>query len=390
MSYAPANFGGASVPFPQRPAQQQSQPQQSGWQGNFFGMQNHSQQQVQQAQSQWQAQFQTQQPISLLPQGQGVGGSQARMMPINQVRQSEVEQVHPAYQAQMEAERRRQEQIRQEKLRKQLKQPHILLYSSHCKHCKNFFDRIQMSERYRPIFKYFCVDIQPSTGRRPKLPSSVVSVPTIIINRTIYVGEKSFEWMAKAMKDDPSIPSGGGSDALEVDVEPSAYIPLEMGNWSDSYEMIGSEEALRSFFVPIDKRKNPLVEHIITPEETGENTRSISDLERERSQGVYVEPQADSRGIQSTLSLPRMQEEKVDSMYNDYLNSRNRQFSQGGNKAPKEIDFSKLGPLQKGLQGMENKYGKEDKSKALESDFERLMAIRNRDNKKMEKKLRPI
>lgn len=201
--------------------------------------------------------------------------------------------------------------------------------------------------------------------------------------------------MAKAMKDDPSFSGEGGGqgsgDALEVDVVPSAYIPLEMGNWSDSYEMIGSEEALRSFFVPLGKKAMPLVEHIVTPEETGEGgTKSISDLERERSQGVQISRPNES--LQSTLSLPKMQESKVDSMYSDYLNSRDRQFSpnQGGNRAPKEIDFSKLGPLQKGLQGMENKYGKEDKSKALESDFERLMAIRNRDNKKMESKHRPI
>jgi len=320
---------------------------------------------------------------------------------------SEVEQVHPSVIARQEELKKKQavqvEHERKVRLQKQLRTPHVLFYSSQCPHCKEFFERVQHSERYRPIFKYFCVDVRRETGRRPRLPSFIQSVPTIIVDTTIYVGKGAFEWMSRAMKDTDE--ESHNHETSELDSVPSGYIPLEMNNWSDSYELLEDAKIVQeSFFVPIDKRQMPMVEEIITPQEDGKGMHnSMDEYERERNQGIDQGNGSGRNGDRGGnggggIEVPDMIDtRRADTDYEKVLARRNQDYNHVPSK-PAEIDFTKLGPSFSGSgggnnggnDGRGNGYStKSERGKNLETDYEKLMAVRNRDTKKIERRRQP-
>jgi hypothetical protein len=382
MDYSPVNFGSSILnDGPYASVNQREQlPQGGGFDYGILSMQQQQQQQqsspshhqpqqhqwqhqqpsqYQMMQGQTQAQYQSQ-PTSVLP-------------PQYRPRPHEM-QLHPSEIEEMRKERERKERERQMQLRNLLTKPHVLFYSKQCGHCKEFFERIQHSDRYRLIFKYFCVDVRLETQRRPTLPSFIKSVPTIIVDRTVYVGKNAFEWMAKAMKDTED--EKHNYDTAELDSEPSGFIPLEMNNWSDSYELLEDSKLVSdSFFVKLDSKKRFLVEHIITPEETGENTRSISDYqqERDRDNGRQQQPPQKNQYGGGGVEFPEMREtRKIDSDYEQALAMRNADYR--NNARPADIES----PRQT----------KEDNSRDCTKAFEKLMATRQKDDKKIGRKRR--
>jgi hypothetical protein len=178
---------------------------------------------------------------------------------------------------------------------------HILLYSSYCQHCANFYDILSQNPELNDSFEKLSIDYDIHTKRRPQefydiqqqLNFKIEEVPTIIVNSGEYVlaGEEAFKWLEYTI-----------SQANQPkEVEALAFNPNEMCGFSDCYARYGSTEmtdaSQQSF-----KFINAPNEKIDTPQEEVDKSESqpVPTLKRAPPQrqmkfGGQSQPQTQSR-----------------------------------------------------------------------------------------------
>ena len=299
--YAPVDFGNQNQGQNQRQMQQMQQ------------MQQQRQMQQQQQAAIRQAQIRQQQ----LQQQAAAQQAALRQQQIQQ-------QAALAQQAQMRAQQQQARQAQSSNQKQQKNQTHIFFYSVNCGHCKNFFERIQRSEKYRMLFRYFSVDPKGPGMKRPPLPSFIKEVPTVVIGRNIYIGEGAFEWLDST------------NNEQEKEIGPQAYIPSEMSNWSDSYEFLDGNQVSQMFKNPYKIEDVSLKETEPEPEE-----RSYSNYVKQRNN--IGAPQKKENFTQESFRAPSEMinsEKNVEKNYRKYKKNRMLEKKLRKEKGkPKEIDF---------------------------------------------------
>uniref|UniRef100_A0A6C0E0I4 Thioredoxin domain-containing protein n=1 Tax=viral metagenome TaxID=1070528 RepID=A0A6C0E0I4_9ZZZZ len=116
----------------------------------------------------------------------------------------------------------------------------ILFYSNFCKHSKNFIHTLSQNSKLYEDFIRINIDVDPQTRSRPRLfydiqnalQYKIEEVPTIIVNKAEYVlsGKDAFQWLEDQMQ-----------PVVQMEKEVSAFNPIEMGGFSDTYAMCGSK-----------------------------------------------------------------------------------------------------------------------------------------------------
>jgi hypothetical protein len=112
--------------------------------------------------------------------------------------------------------------------------PHILFYSNKCNWCKAFLEELKQTP-LTSQFKYVCCDPSPT---RPKLPSYLKEVPTIVIqgDPEPKATSEAFNWLSiekMKLETEANRNRGGGSGQQgQQDSEFDAWNPLEHTSFS--------------------------------------------------------------------------------------------------------------------------------------------------------------
>ena len=144
---------------------------------------------------------------------------------------------------------------------------HILFFSKHCDHSKDFYGKL-MNTEFDNKFVKICVD-----NKNYKIPSFINKVPTIIVpdSNTPLTGQNVFEWLDMVIKRKESN-SLQNNQQNNGEVNPFSG---EMCGLSDQYSLL--DNANNSQFERVFSFINNNNEHINTPVAEGSSSDKIKD-----------------------------------------------------------------------------------------------------------------
>lgn len=197
----------------------------------------------------------------------------------------------------------------------------ILFYSDYCIHSTNFINALMKHSELFDIFIRINIDVEPETKRRPvvfyelqsMLNCKISEVPTIIVEGGKYIlaGEEAFKWLEHQV------------NLVKNDKELTPFNPVEMGSFSDSYAVYGSNDlnnATEQCFKFISKPD----ERINTPQETSSSIskEDYARKEQERENFQNITPQTfntSSQPIQQQFNKnPYKKQGKISNKQKDF------------------------------------------------------------------------